>query len=250
MIKIKNAVQVAGIRRSCLLLGELLDYLKPLVVPGATSGDLDALAREFILKRGGRPAFLGYEGYPSTLCVSVNDTVIHGIPGRKAFAEGDVVGIDCGIELEGYFSDAAVTWPAGKIGAEAETLLRVTRECLDRAIEAVKPKSRISDISRAVYSHATRHGYGIVHQYCGHGVGLDIHEDPQIPNYVSAGPNPRLIPGMVIALEPMINIGTGDVRVLDDGWTVVTLDHSISAHYEHTVLVTEMGAEILTSWSY
>lgn len=250
MIRIKNARQIEGIRRSCALLGEMFAFLKPMVKAGMSSGELDRRARDFILDRGGRPAFLGYEGYPATLCVSVNDTVIHGIPCEKEFMEGDVVGIDCGIELDGYFSDAAVTWPVGAISPEADALLRVTRECLDRAIEAVKPKSRINDISRAVYSHATRHGYGVVHQYCGHGVGLEIHEDPQIPNYVSAGPNPRLIPGMVIALEPMINLGTGDVRVESDGWTVVTLDHSISAHYEHTVLVTETGAEVLSSWTF
>lgn len=250
MIRLKNTEQIQGIRASCSLLSELLAVLRPLVVPGATLLDIDGVAHEFIVRHQGRPAFLGYEGYPKTLCISVNETVIHGIPDRRRLVEGDIVGIDSGINLKGYFSDAAVTWPVGKTSQEADTLMRVTRECLDRAIAAVKPGARIHDISRAVFSHATSHGYGVVRQYCGHGVGLDMHEDPQIPNYVSAGPNPRLLPGMVIAIEPMINAGTGDVRVLSDDWTVVTMDGSLSAHYEHTILVTEEGHEVLTAWEF
>lgn len=153
-----------------------------------------------------------------------------------------------GINLNGYFSDAAITLPVGSIAQETQKLLKVTRESLELAIEQVKPHARVSDISRAVFSHATKNGFKVVRQYCGHGVGLEIHEDPQIPNYVSPGPNPRLMPGMVIAIEPMINIGTSDVRVLDDDWTVVTMDGSLSAHFEHTVLVTDSGHEVLTKW--
>ncbi len=152
--------------------------------------------------------------------------------------------------MNGYFSDAAVTWPVGKVSPEAEKLMSVTRECLVRGIAAAKPGARIHDISRAVFSLATASGYGVVRQYCGHGVGVEIHEDPQIPNYVSAGPNPRILPGMVLAIEPMINLGTGDVRVLGDDWTVVTLDGKISAHYEHTILITQNGPEALTSWQF
>ena len=248
MIKLKNKDQIEGIRKSCLLLSELLEQLRPMVQTGVGLLDLDKFAHDFILGHGGRPAFLHYEGYPATLCLSVNETVIHGIPSRRKLAEGDIVGVDCGIDLDGFYSDAAVTWTAGKVAPETEQLLRVTRECLDKAIAAVTPGARIHDIARAVFSHATRFGYGVVRQYCGHGVGLEMHEDPQIPNYVSAGPNPRLIPGMTIAIEPMINAGRGDVRELDDDWTVVTLDGSLSAHYEHTVLVTETGHEVLTSW--
>ena len=250
MIRLKNKEQIEGIRVSCALLSELLAHMRPLVVPGATLLDLDRIAREFILRHKGRPAFLDYEGFPATLCLSVNEMVIHGIPDKRKLEEGDIVGVDCGIDLGGYFSDSAVTWAVGKVDSKAEELMKVTRECLDRAIQAVVPGARIHDISRAVFSHATSHGYGVVRQYCGHGVGLDIHEDPQIPNYVSGGPNPRLIPGMTIAIEPMINAGSGDVRELDDDWTVVTLDGSLSAHYEHTVLVTETGHEVLTSWEY
>jgi len=248
MIRIKNKRQIEGIRASCQMLSALYDALKPLVQPGATPKDLDRFAYDFIVKNGGKPAFLGYEGYPATLCISVNDVVIHGIPGSRPLEEGDIVGIDSGIDLDGFFSDAAITLPVGKITPEAQKLLDVTKECLDLAIAQIKPHARISDISRAVFSHATKNGFKVVRQYCGHGVGLEIHEDPQIPNYVSAGPNPRIMPGMVLAVEPMINVGTSDVRVLDDDWTVVTMDGSLSAHFEHTVLVTDSGCEVLTRW--
>lgn len=248
MIRIKNKKQIEGIRASCQMLSALYDALKPLVQPGATPKDLDRFAYDFIVKNGGKPAFLGYEGYPATLCISVNDVVIHGIPGSRPLEEGDIVGIDSGIDLDGFFSDAAITLPVGKITPEAQKLLDVTKECLDLAIAQIKPHSRISDISRAVFSHATKNGFKVVRQYCGHGVGLEIHEDPQIPNYVSGGPNPRIMPGMVLAVEPMINVGTSDVRVLDDDWTVVTMDGSLSAHFEHTVLVTDSGCEVLTRW--
>jgi methionyl aminopeptidase len=248
MIRIKNKKQIEGIRASCQMLSALYDALKPLVQPGATPKDLDRFAYDFIVKNGGKPAFLGYEGYPATLCISVNDVVIHGIPGSRPLEEGDIVGIDSGIDLDGFFSDAAITLPVGKITPEAQKLLNVTKECLDLAIAQIKPHARISDISRAVFSHATKNGFKVVRQYCGHGVGLEIHEDPQIPNYVSAGPNPRIMPGMVLAVEPMINVGTSDVRVLDDDWTVVTMDGSLSAHFEHTVLVTDSGCEVLTRW--
>ena len=248
MIRIKNERQIEGIRSSCDLLSLLYEKLKLQVQPGNTPKDLDRFAYDFIIKHGGKPAFLGYEGYPATLCISVNEVVIHGIPNDRPFHEGDIVGIDSGINLNGYFSDAAITLPVGSIAQETQKLLKVTRESLELAIEQVKPHARVSDISRAVFSHATKNGFKLVRQYCGHGVGLEIHEDPQIPNYVSPGPNPRLMPGMVIAIEPMINIGTSDVRVFDDDWTVVTMDGSLSAHFEHTVLVTDSGHEVLTKW--
>lgn len=250
MIRLKNAEQVEGIRRSCAMLSELFVHLRPNVVQGVSLLDLDKMAEEFIRRRGGRPAFLGYEGFPATLCLSVNEAVIHGIPDRRRLAEGDIVGLDCGIDLGGYYSDAAITLPVGTVSPEADRLMAVTRDCLYRAIEAVLPGARIHDIARAVFSLATRNGFGVVRQYCGHGVGLDIHEDPQIPNYVSPGPNPRLMPGMTIAIEPMINAGTAAVKVLDDDWTVVTMDGALSAHYEHTVLVTAEGSEVLTSWTF
>ncbi len=249
MIRLKNEEQLAGIRESCAMLSELLGLLAPLVKPGIATIELDEYARDFIVARGGRPWFLDYDGYPASLCVSVNEEVIHGIPGKRKLREGDIVGLDCGIDLRGSFSDAAITVGVGRISDEAEKLMRVTRECLSRAIAAIKPGARIHDISRAVYSHATASGYGVVRQYCGHGVGFEEHEDPQVPNYVGSGPNPRIVPGMVLAIEPMINLGSGDVKVLDDDWTVVTLDGKASAHYEHTIAVTAQGAEVLTSWS-
>ncbi|HWR11595.1 MAG TPA: type I methionyl aminopeptidase [Rectinemataceae bacterium] len=250
MIRLKNKEQIDGIRKSCALLSEFLERLRPMVQPGVSLLELDKFAYDYTIKRGGKPAFLDYEGYPASICLSVNETVIHGIPSKRRLVEGDIIGADYGIELDGYFSDSAVTWAVGKVGSEADQLMRVTRECLDKAIEAVVPGARVHDIARAVFSHATRYGYGVVRQYCGHGVGLEMHEDPQIPNYISSGPNPRLLPGMVIAIEPMINAGKGDVKELADDWTVVTLDGSLSAHYEHTVLVTESGHEVLTSWTF
>lgn len=251
MIRLKTAAEIDRIKESCQLLGKMFDDLVPRVKPGITTKELDEAAKHFIVSHGGIPAFLDYEGYPATLCASVNEVVIHGIPNNKKLVEGDIVGLDCGINLDGFMSDAAITVPVGKISAEAEKLLSVTRECLDRAIAAVKPGARIHDISRAVYGLAVSNHYGVVRQYCGHGVGFENHEDPQIPNYVSPGPNPRIIPGMVIAIEPMINLGTGDVKDLDDGWTVVTLDHKISAHYEHTVGIYPDGhVEALTYWNY
>jgi methionyl aminopeptidase len=249
VIRLKNEEQLKGIRESCAMLSECLATLVPMVRPGVATIELDEAAREFIEKRGGRPWFLDYDGYPGSLCVSVNEEVIHGIPGKRRLREGDIVGLDCGIDLRGSFSDSAITVPVGKASEEAERLMKVTRECLDRAIAAIRPGARVHDISRAVFAHATASGYGVVRQYCGHGVGFAEHEDPQVPNYVGSGPNPRLVPGMVLAIEPMINLGTGDVRVLDDDWTVVTLDGKPSAHYEHTIAVTAEGAEVLTSWS-
>lgn len=248
MIRLKNGEQLEGIRRSCAMLSELFRHIVPMVKEGVTTLELDEATRRFIQSRGARPWFLGYGDYPASICVSVNEEVIHGIPGKRRLKEGDIVGLDCGIDLKGSFSDAAITLPVGRVSEEAEKLMRVTRECLDRAIAAIKPGSRIHDISRAVFSHATVNGYGVVRQYCGHGVGFEAHEDPQIPNYVSPGPNPRIVPGMVLAIEPMVNLGKGDVKVLDDDWTVVTLDKKISAHYEHTVAVLEDRVEVLTSW--
>jgi methionyl aminopeptidase len=254
MIRLKNDEQAEGIRKSCRLLSEMFAFLQPLVIPGVTTLELDAKAQAFIQDHGGIPAFLGYPSsgnhmdFPATLCTSVNEEVIHGIPGKRELRPGDIVGIDCGIDLDGYFSDAAMTIALPPVVPETDRLLSVTRECLDRAIAAITPNGRIHDISRAVFSHAKANGYGVVRQYCGHGVGFSPHEDPQVPNYVGSGPNPRLRAGMVLAIEPMINLGGDGVRELDDGWTVVTSDKSLSAHFEHTVLVTADGVEVLTRW--
>jgi methionyl aminopeptidase len=248
MIKLKNPEQLDGIRRSCALLSQMYAHIKPLIVPGVSTGELDKEAQAFIAAHGALPAFLGYYDYPAALCISVNEEVIHGIPGKRVLKPGDLVGIDCGINLGGYYSDAAFSVALPPVAPETERLLTVTKECLARAIAAAKPGGRVHDLSRAVFSHATAAGFGVVRQYCGHGVGFAVHEDPQVPNYVSSGPNPRLVPGLVLAVEPMINIGGDAIEELDDGWTVVTRDRSLSAHFEHTIAVTQDGIEVLTSW--
>ncbi|MFP4010786.1 MAG: type I methionyl aminopeptidase [Spirochaetaceae bacterium] len=249
MIRVKTAKQIDGIRVASRFLVEVLTELEQRVEPGVTTRRLDGIAREMLEKMGARPAFLGYMGFPAALCTSVDSAVIHGIPDDTPLVEGQVVGIDCGVEYRGYYSDSAITVPVGDVSTEVRRLMEVTKESLALGIEKATAGNRVSDISRAIYEHVTGHGYGVVRPYCGHGVGLDIHEDPQIPNYISSGPNPRLKNGMVIAIEPMINLGGDDVDVLDDDWTVVTTDRSISAHFEHTVAVGSDGAEILTSRS-
>lgn len=248
MLKLKNAEQLAGIRASCELLSELYAFLRPRIVVGVSTAELNGEAEDFIEKAGALPAFKGYYDFPAALCISVNEEVIHGIPGKRVLKPGDLVGIDCGINLGGYFSDAAFSVPLPPVAPETERLVKVTQECLERAIAAMKVGGRVHDISRAVFSHAKANGFGVVRPYCGHGVGFGVHEDPQVPNYVSSGPNPRLVPGMVLAIEPMINAGGDAIDETDDGWTVVTRDGSYSAHFEHTVAVTEGGIEVLTRW--
>lgn len=219
-----------------------------MVEPGISTARLDAQARSRIAELGGRPSFLGYMDFPAALCTSIDAEVIHGIPSEQPLKEGQIVGIDCGIELDGYYSDSAVTVPVGRVSNEVDRLLKITKESLQLGIEQARVGNRISDISRAIFRHNKQEGYGIVRPYCGHGVGLAIHEDPQVPNYVGNGPNPRLKPGMVIAIEPMINLGGDEVKVLDDDWTVVTRDGSLSAHFEHTVAILDDNTEVLTLW--
>ncbi len=245
-ITLKNEHQVEGIRKSGRLLGETLGICRDLVKPGAVPRKIDAEARKHIESNGGRPAFLGYQGFPASICFSLNDAVIHGIPDDTPLVEGDVVSIDCGVELDGYFSDSALTVTAGSVNGEISTLMRVAEESLELGIHAAVVGNRVKDISRVIYEHNKKHGYGIVRPYCGHGLGLSLHEDPQIPNYVGRGPNPRLKPGMVLAIEPMVNLGDDDVEVLDDDWTVVTADGSVSVHFEHTVVVLPDRVEVLT----
>ncbi len=246
MIRIKNQRQLEGIRKSCRLLADVFNEIEQHVAPGVSTAELDKIAENSIRKAGGEPAFLGYMGYPASICASVNEVVIHGIPGELTLKEGDILSIDMGIILDGFFSDRAMTWPIGKISRENESLIKVTRECLDLAIAQAVNGNRVKDISRAVFDHADAAGFGVVRDFCGHGTGIELHEDPQIPNYVGSGPNPRLKPGMVLAIEPMINIGTHEIDILDDEWTVVTRDMKPSAHFEHTVLVLEDHTEILT----
>lgn len=245
-MKLKNKSQIQRLRESGIILAETLRELGAMVEPGLPLTEIDAKCRSLLAAAGARPAFLGYMGFPASLCVSVNEEVIHGIPSRRKLQQGDVVSLDLGVDLDGYISDSAATFPVGEVSPEVARLLQVTKEALWKGIEAAAPGGRIHDISAAVSAHVEPHGYGIVRPYCGHGVGFAVHEDPQVPNYVSRGPNPRLKPGLVLAIEPMVTLGTDDVAVLDDDWTVVTDDGSVSAHFEHTIAILEDGVQVLT----
>jgi methionyl aminopeptidase len=235
-------------REAGRLVGEVLTELTSMVAPGVTTADLDAAAEKRILAAGAIPAFKGYHGYPATICASVNEEVIHGIPsGRRILQEGDVISIDVGASLGGYFGDSAVTLAVGRVSEEAATLLRVTEESLYKAIEQVRPGGRISDIGHAVQQHVEAFGFSVVREFVGHGIGQKMHEEPQVPNYGEPGRGPRLAEGMVLAIEPMVNAGKPAVKVLADGWTAVTRDGNLSAHFEHTVAVTAGEPWILTA---
>ena len=222
-----------------------LDLVAERVVPGVTTRELDGLAEEYIRSAGGVPAFLNYRGFPATLCTSVNDVIVHGIPNDDPLEEGAIIGVDCGVVYKGYYGDAARTFEVGKVGAEAQRLLVATRESLDKAIAAVQPGGRLSDIGHAVEKHVEARGYSVVREFVGHGIGSALHEEPQVPNFGSPGHGPRLKPGLVLAIEPMVNIGGAEVRVDADGWTARTKDGSLSAHFEYSVAVTASGARVL-----
>jgi methionyl aminopeptidase len=248
MIRLKNQAEVSAIREASRILTDTLVRLEAMVAEGITTGELDRFAREHIRELGGEPAFLGYMSYPASVCISVNEEVIHGIPGKRKLRSGDIVSLDLGVNLRGYYSDAAVTLPVGDISPERRRLIQVTRECLALGIAQAVAGNRISDVSEAIFRHARENGMEVVRQYCGHGVGFSQHEEPQIPNYVSRGPNPRLKPGMVLALEPMVNLGGWEVDLLSDQWTVVTSDRRDSAHFEHTIAIRKDGTEVLTAY--
>jgi methionyl aminopeptidase len=248
MIRLKSEREIEGIRESCRLLSLLLKEVKNIVAEGITTKDIDAFVRSRCREMDAKPAFLDYDGYPAAICTSPNDTVIHGIPGRRKLKKGDIISLDCGLNYKGFFSDAAFTLPIGEVSAENKLLMKVTRECLELAIAQAVCGNRVSNISRAVYSHALKHKFGVVREYCGHGVGFAPHEEPQVPNYPSPGANPRLRPGMVIAIEPMINAGGDGIELLKDEWTVVTADGRCSAHFEHTVAIFADHTEVLTAW--
>jgi methionyl aminopeptidase len=211
-----------------------------------TTQDIDALAEQRVREAGAEPAFKGYHGYPATVCASINEQVVHGIPSSRALVEGDILSIDMGAKLDGFFGDSAVTVPVGKVSPVAIELLRVTEESLFKAIDTVRPGARVSDIGAAVQQHVEAHGFSVVREFVGHGIGTALHEEPQIANYGPAGRGPRLAEGMVLAIEPMVNTGKPDVKVLSDRWTAVTRDGSLSAHFEHTMVVTGDGCEVLT----
>ena len=230
------------------LVGDVLAELAMHVAPGVSTGDLDLLAEKRILEAGATPAFKGYHGYPASICASINNEVIHGIPsGRRLLQEGDVVSIDVGALLNGYFSDSAVTVPVGPVSEDAAMLLRVTEEALFKAIEHARPGERVSDLGHAVQLHVEAYGFSVVREFVGHGIGQQMHEEPQVPNYGEPGHGPRLAEGMVLAIEPMVNAGKPAVKVLADGWTAVTRDGKLSAHFEHTVAVTAGEPWILTA---
>lgn len=234
--------------RACALVAAVLTRLQGAVAPGVTTADLDRMAEDQIRAAGGVPAFKGYHGYPATVCISVNDEVIHGIPSaRRVLAEGDVVSMDVGAVLDGFVGDSAITVPVGAIEPQAARLLRVTREALYQAIARMQAGGRVSDIGHAVQQHVERHGFSVVREFVGHGIGAAMHEEPQVANYGPPGRGPRLAEGMVLAIEPMVNLGKAGVRVLEDGWTAVTRDGSLSAHFEHTVAVTAAGPWVMTA---
>jgi methionyl aminopeptidase len=248
MIVCRSAAELERMRDAGRLVGEVLTELRAHVAPGVTTADLDALAEKRIAQAGATPAFKGYHGYPATICASINDEVIHGIPsGRRVLNEGDILSIDVGASLAGYFGDSAITVPVGQIAESTATLLRVTEESLYKAIECARPGGRVSDIGHAVQQHVEAFGFSVVREFVGHGIGQKMHEEPQVPNYGEPGRGPRLTEGMVLAIEPMVNAGKAAVKVLADGWTAVTRDGSPSAHFEHTVAVTADGPWILTA---
>jgi len=249
MIRLKNEKQINGIRTSCKLLSAMYRELIPQITPGVQTIEIDQWVQTWIKKAGGKPVFLGYgtkkKPFPASICISINEEVIHGIPSKRRIREGDLVSLDCGIELGGFISDQAVSVETGKVSEEVKKLNRVTNECLYKGIEAVKAGDRLLKVSRAVEQHAKINGYGIVEEYCGHGVGLALHEDPHVPNYPH-GANPKMNNGMVFAIEPMINLGKGGIEICDDDWTVVTADEKVSAHWEHTIAIFGGRTEILT----
>jgi len=248
VIVCRSAAELEQMREPGRLVGEVLTELSAAVAPGVSTADLDAMAEKRIRQAGATPAFKGYHGYPATICASVNDEVIHGIPsGRRVLNEGDVISIDVGAELNGYYGDSAVTLPVGRISEAAATLLRVTEESLFKAIDAARPGNRVSDVGHAVQAHVEAFGFSVVREFVGHGIGQKMHEEPQVPNYGEPGRGPRLTECMVLAIEPMVNAGKPAVKVLADGWTAITRDGSLSAHFEHTVAVTADGPWILTA---
>ena len=246
MIVCKSPAELERMRAANALVADVLAELAGMVAPGITTHDLDAAAERLVRAGGAEPAFKGYRGYPCTLCASVNEQVVHGIPSKRSLGEGDIISLDMGVKLNGFYGDSAVTVPVGKVSDEAATLLRVTRESLEKGIAQVRLGARISDIGHAIQQHVEAHGFSVVREFVGHGIGAALHEEPQIANYGEPGRGPRLAEGMTLAIEPMVNVGRPAVRVLADGWTAVTKDGSLSAHFEHTVAVTRTGPLVLT----
>ena len=245
-VHLRDREEVEAIRAAAQVVASTLQLMRREVRAGVTTSELDRLAEEFIRSQGGRPSFKGYRGFPASICSSVNDQVVHGIPGPRELKDGDIVGIDVGVELEGYHGDAAWTFPVGEVSDEAKRLLQVTREALAMGIAQARPGGRIGDISHAVQTHVEAAGLSVVRELVGHGIGREMHEEPQVPNYGPPGRGPRLMVGRVLAIEPMVNIGGAEVVTGSDGWTIATRDGSLSAHFEHTVAVGATGPVILS----
>lgn len=246
MIFLKSPEEIEKMSASGKLVAEILSEIRGRIKPGVTTQELDQLALRLSVKKKARPAFKGYHGFPFSLCVSVNEEVVHGFPSGRKLLDGDIVSLDFGVCLDGYYGDAAFTLAVGKVSPQAERLIRVTREALFKGLEQVKAGRRLGDISSAVQQHVEAYCFSVVRQFVGHGIGKALHEDPQIPNFGESGRGILLKPGMVLAIEPMVNVGGSEVEIKADGWTAVTKDKSLSAHFEHTVAITENGCRILT----
>jgi len=246
VIVCKSPAEIERMRAANALVAQVLGELAAMVVPGVSTLDLDAAAEKSVRAAGAEPAFKGYRGYPATLCASVNDQVVHGIPNKRPLASGDIVSLDMGVKLNGFYGDSAVTVGVGQVSDEVKALLRVTEEALEHGIAQVRIGARISDIGHAIQKHVEANGFTVVREFVGHGIGAALHEEPQIANYGEPGRGPRLAEGMTLAIEPMVNMGKPSVKVLADGWTAVTRDGSLSAHFEHTVAVTKNGPLVMT----
>ena len=246
MIAIKNEQELVCMRQACKITAAARALAGEMVRPGVSTKQIDKAVHDFIVAQGAKPSFLNYNGYPASACISVNETVIHGIPGGYILQEGDIVSIDVGAYYKGFHGDCAATFPCGEISPQAQKLIDVTKESFFEGIRFAKKGHRVSDISHAIQTYVESNGFSVVRSFVGHGVGAQLHEEPEVPNFGAAGRGPRLLPGMTLAIEPMVNAGTADVRILKDRWTVVTVDGKLSAHYENTVCITDGEPEILT----
>ena len=245
-ITIKSPQELDSMRRAGAIVGAVINLLKAAVAPGITTLDLDKIAYKEITRQGAEPTFKGYQGFPASICTSINEEIVHGIPGKRVLLEGDIVKVDVGATIEGFIGDAAVSIPVGEVTPEATALMDATRISLELGIKAAQPGGRVGDIGAAVQAYGDEKKYGVVREFVGHGVGRFLHEDPQVPNYGQAGMGPLLRVGMCIAIEPMFNLGDWHTKILDDEWTVITADGKLSAHFEHSIAITEDGPEILT----
>ena len=246
MIVLKTEDEIKKMAEACRIVAAVLEGIKKKVAPGVTTKELDEFAESYIISKGARPAFKGYRGYPSTVCASVNEQVVHGIPSANKLKNGGIISIDVGVQYNGFYGDAAVTLPIGSISKQAQKLLAVTENALEAGIEKAVIGNRLSDISSTIQDYVESEGFSVVRTFVGHGIGRELHEDPQIPNFGRSGEGPKLLEGMTLAIEPMVNAGGWEVNILKDGWTAVTKDGSLSAHFEHTVVITNNGQHILT----